>query len=82
MEGKNAFEDSECEDREEDRRRGELEAMGAQYHPVGCERASGGGLAHGEYERHGDQQEGQVGEERAVDAAERAERGAIRPPAE
>ena len=35
MERKDALEDPEREDREQDRRRGELEATGAEYLPIG-----------------------------------------------
>ena len=79
VERQHALEHAECEDGEQDGGGGDPEAARSQRRAVGREVAPGGGLRDEQDERHGEQQQTQIGEERAVDAAEDAEGGADQP---
>lgn len=79
MERQHACEHAEREDREEDGGGSDPEPARSQRRAVGREVTPGGGLGDEENQRHGEHEQAQVGEERAVDAVKDAERGADQP---
>ena len=79
MERQHTLEHAEREDGEQDGGRCDPEAARSQCRAVRCELAPGGGLADEQDQRHGEHEQGQIGEERAVDTPEDAERRADQP---